>query len=215
MGTTGKIDHWSSQFDKDQIPEIIRLILESWETFRIPAKLLEVPITRKFCAHLRNNKDRSKHFFRIEWESSEVDDEGQETGRIDLKFLQGWDERVYFSIECKRLRVDRPSGFKSLAGEYVTEGMYRYFNGKYALGLDKGGMIGYVMDGDIDQAIQDVKEAIEHRRKNLHLASDDTLRRSSFLSSKRVKETLHNYGPEDHFVIYHIFLPISTALNNN
>ena len=215
MATSGNIDPWARLFDQDQISEILKLMLESWKTFIVPAKLLEVPITRKFCAHLRNNKDRSKHFFRIEWESSEVDDKGQETGRIDLKFLQGWDERVYFSIECKRLRVNLPSGFKSLAGEYVREGMSRYFNGKYALGLDKGGMIGYVMDGDVNEAIRDVRKAIEKHRTSLHMESNDNLRCSPCISSKRVKETLHNYGPEDHFVIYHIFLPISTILNNN
>ncbi|MFC1782704.1 hypothetical protein ACFL02_03845 [Planctomycetota bacterium] len=136
-------------------------------------------------------------------------------GRIDLMFLRGCDEDIYFSFECKRLRVNFPSGFKSLAAEYVREGMCRYFNGKYARGLDKGGMLGHVMDGEVNEAIRDVQKVIEKHRTSLHMESNDKLRPSSCISSKKVKETLHNYGPEGHFVIYHIFLPLCTELNNN
>jgi hypothetical protein len=93
--------------------------------------------------------------------------------------------------------------------------MYRYFNGQYAQGLDKGGMLGYVMDGNIDEAIQNVKVAIENRRHYLYMESDDTLRRCSFLSSKQVKETFHNYGPTNQFVIHHIFLSVISSSNNN
>lgn len=209
MSVSGNIDHWAEQFPQDQIPRIVQLLLDSWGTFKVPTKLLEVPITRDFCAHLRKNRDRSVHWFRIDWESTELDEQGNEKGRIDLKFSQGWDERVYFSIECKRLRVHLTNGFRSLAGEYVREGMYRYFSGKYALNLDQGGMLGYVMDGDINNAVQDVAKAIEKRRSELYLAKTETLHKSSIIRSLQVKETCHQYGPNGRFVIYHLFLPLN------
>jgi hypothetical protein len=211
MSTYGR---FSSFWSVEDINKVIELILDSWKSFKIPSKF-EDRITNKFCAHLRTNKDRSKHFFSIEPQSCTLDDVGEVLGKIDLKFSIGYEEMVYFSFECKRLRVHFPSGFDTLASEYVTEGMYRYFNGQYAQGLDKGGMLGYVMDGNIDEAIQNVKAAIENRRHYLHMESDDTLRRSSCLSSKHVKETFHNYGPKNQFVIYHIFLSVITSLNKN
>ncbi len=201
------IGPWTTQFPQDQIPRLLGLVLESWKTFKVLKDRLEVPITKRFCAHLRNRKDRSIHFFRIFWELPVVNDVGEETGRIDLSFYShGFEESVYFSLECKRLRVDMPSGFKSLAREYVTDGMIRYFNGQYAEGLDRGGMLGYVMDGQIDAAIDDVGKAIENRRLDLYMGADETLRRSSCLFSAQVRETRHNYGPSGKFVVYHVFV---------
>jgi len=215
MAVTGDINLWAKNFPSEYIPAVIRLILNSWQTFKFTCKPLEVPITQRLCAHLRNNKDRSFDFFRIDWEPYEIDDRGNITGRIDLKFSQGLDEKVYFSFECKRLRVIFPSGFDSLASKYVTDGMSRYFNGQYAQGLDRGGMLGYVMDGNIDEAIKDVQKAIEERRQNLYMSEGHTLKEATIISSEQVKESSHNYGPDGKFVIYHIFLPLSVLLNAN
>lgn len=215
MSTTGDIDLWAKQFPTEVIPSILRLILSSWKTFKFTCKPFEVTITQRFCAHLRNNKNRSLHFFRIDWESYELDEEAQVTGRIDLKFSQGFDERVYFSIECKRLRVKYRQQFKSLAGDYVEKGMYRYFNGQYAYDLDQGGMLGYVMDGNIDVAVNDVEAAIEKRRSSLYMEENETLKVSSCITSKQVKETLHKYGPTKRFTIYHVFLPMNITPNTN
>ncbi len=208
MAVAGSIDLWADYFPNDQLSKIIQLVLDSWSSFILPANRLEVPLTRHFCVHLRNNKDRSIHIFRIDWESSELTSEGLESGRIDLKFSQGLDERVYFSLECKRLRIQSPSGFQTLAGKYVTEGMYRYFNSQYAVGLDKAGMLGYVMDGNVTQAVQDVTKAIESRKTALCMSDNDTLVPSPLVSSPQVKQTFHNYGSENRFTVYHIFLPL-------
>jgi len=132
-----------------------------------------------------------------------------------LKFSQGLDEKVYYSIECKRLHVSLPSGFKSLANEYVNEGMSRYFNGQYAQGLDRGGMLAYVMDSDCNKTIENVQKAIEKQRLNLHMQGNETLKASSCVVSKQVKETLHQYGPNKKFTIHHIFLPMNVTPSNN
>lgn len=203
----GDINLWASQFPQDQIRNILKLVLDSWGTFNPPDVLLEVPITKKFYSHLLANQDRSVHFFQINWEPYIIED-GETIGRLDLKFIQGWDVKVYFSIECKLLRVTRPSGrFEPLADKYVTDGMSRYFSGQYASGLDKGGMLGYVMDGNVAQAIKDVKSAIDTRKNNLHMSREDTLKACSLVPSTQVRETSHHYGPKGKFTIYHVFVP--------
>lgn len=202
---------WASQFPDDYVPTLLELILSSWNTFQIPKDRHENPISKKFCAHLRNNKKRDEHFFRIELESSEIDIEGNELGRIDLKFIwcESCDEHVYFSIECKRLRATAPSGrFSSLARQYVEEGMHRYFNGQYAAELNKGGMLGYVIDGDTEAAIGDVKKAIETRRSMLHMEPAATLKASGLVNNEQAKHTCHSRQDKSLFDIHHIFLPV-------
>ncbi len=200
---------WAKQFKDDYIPLLLNLILDAWVTFRMPTDRFENLITKKLCAHLRNNKDRDKHFFRIDWESPNLNKKGDTLGRVDLKVTDGnCDEHIYFSIECKRLHVTFPSGrFCSLAPEYVKEGMYRYFNGQYAIGLNKGGMLGYVMDGDISKAIDNVEIAIESQRSILCMQSASILKRSSLINKNFVRETHHIKSDKSPFTIHHIFLP--------
>jgi hypothetical protein len=212
MAIIGNIDPWAGQFPQDQIEQVVQLICDSWPTFTMPAKRLEVPITQKLCAHLRRNRDRSIQWFRIDCETSILDAEGQITGRIDLRFTQGLDENVYFSLECKRLRVRSRKRIDTLADKYVTQGMLRYFTGQYARGLGSGGMLAYVMDGETEAAVQNVAESIHRNRIPLHMASDDTLRISS-LSPQHARETRHRYGPHGLFVVYHVFLSGVLARN--
>jgi hypothetical protein len=202
------------QFPMEEVKQAIELILRSWESFNAKVNL-EDKITNKFYAHLIENKSRSTYFFTIVPRPAEIDEQGEEIGEIDLKVIYRNQEKTYFSFECKRLRVYFPSGFDTLAGKYVTEGMYRYFNGQYARNLDKGGMLGYVMDGNIDVAVNDVKAAIEKRRLNLYMQENEILRASSCITSNKVKETLHKYGPTKRFTIYHIFLPMNITPNTN
>jgi len=205
---------WAKQFCDDYIPGLLKLIISSWETFQLPKECLENPITKKFCSHLRNNKDRDKHFFRIEWESTELDENGNELGRIDLKFIGfgSCDEHVYFSVECKRLHVTFPNGhFDSLARQYVEDGMFRYFNGQYATDLSKGGMLGYVMDGNAEAAKMNIKNAIESRRWMLHMKSGLGLEPSFITDNNLVKETHHSCPGKTLFILHHIFLPVKCS----
>ena len=83
----------------------------------------------------------------------------------------------------------------------------RFVEGKYGRGLDKGGMLGYVMDGDVPSAVSAVAGVVARRRKELRL-TDGGLGRSAIRSDdSRLKETRHQLasGP---FVIYHVFLAV-------
>jgi hypothetical protein len=202
------------QFPLEEITKVIQLILKSWKSFKASLRF-EDKITNKFYVHLINNKERSKRFFAIVLRPAEINEYGEEIGEIDLKFIYKNQERTYISFECKRLRVNFPSGFDTLSGKYVTEGMCRYFTGQYAQDLTKGGMLGYVMDGNCNKAVRDVQKAIEKRRLNLYMQENETLKDSSCIASKQVKETLHKYGPNEKFTIYHIFLPMDVTPNTN
>ncbi|MGB3082545.1 MAG: hypothetical protein WBB86_06125 [Candidatus Omnitrophota bacterium] len=215
MGMYGKSSsRLIQQFPIEEVKQAIELILRSWESFKTKVNL-EDKITNKFYAHLIENKSRSTYFFTIVPRPAEIDEQGEEIGEIDLKIICRNQEKTYFSFECKRLRVRFPSSFHTLAGKYVTEGMYRYFNGQYARNLDKGGMLGYVMDGNIDVAVNNVEAAIDKRHSSLYMEENETLKASACITSKQVKETIHKYGPTKRFTIYHVFLPMNITPNIN
>jgi hypothetical protein len=135
------------------------------------------------------------------------EDKEKEKGRIDIVFSHGYREDVYFSLECKRLNVASNSKSKSLAGEYVTQGLKRYAEEKYAKGLDKGGMIGYVMDGNVHRAIASVDGKVREHRISLRIPlAEDGLRDSSLQPVlNNVRETRHVFD-SGQFVVHHVFL---------
>ncbi len=199
---------WADQFPKDYVPLVYQLIIDVWPCVKKGADLLEPRITRDLRHKLINHKDRSKHFFRIGRESCVDDTSGEETGRIDLSFFHGYDEHVYFSIECKRLLVARKDGSTSaLASEYVSEGMLRYFNGQYAVGLDRGGMLGYVMDADVPKARANVVASIERNRGMLRMEADASSEPSRILhNDRRMFDTSHTQPSGKAFLIHHLLL---------
>ena len=124
------------------------------------------------------------------------------------RFVTGYRLHVYFSFECKRLNVTTASGMRSRAGEYVREGMNRYVEGTYARGLRDGGMLGYVMDGNVDHAIEGVRQTIHRYRKELQIACQGLLEPSSFRpQSPSVKETNHRFHGKT-FRMHHVFLGV-------
>lgn len=81
------------------------------------------------------------------------------------------DELIY---ECKRLSVTDSNGaWASLATPYVEQGMMRFVSQQYADDAKLGGMLGYVLDGDIARAKQKIHEAVETHRKDLALIPPD------------------------------------------
>lgn len=69
------------------------------------------------------------------------------------------DQRVYLSVEAKRLR----GKCRSLAGAYVRKGVLRFVSGKYSLGHDHAVMLGYIVVAPIDRAVARVKRAMDER----------------------------------------------------
>ncbi len=209
-GITGDVDPWTDLFPDDLIPPIIDLVISCWGQFKKPNRTdYEEPITRRFREALRKNKNLKGLPFSIWLESSETDPEtGKEIGRIDLMFLSGYKEHVYFAFECKRLRYPKSGKVIPNTGEYVGEdGMMCFVTGKYGKGQSNGGMIGYVMDGKSSEAKKAVKELIDKKSSDLFLEKGTTLTSSS-INPTSVYETKHDLKTKL-FTLYHLFLPLN------
>jgi hypothetical protein len=212
----GDAEIWSDTFPEDLIPRMLDLVFETWKPFPKPGPSdHEVPITRRFKHALKQAKDFQKLPVRIEREPAEDDPEtGEELGRIDLKFLPAVSalEEVYFAFECKRLNATANGTRRSLAAEYVTQGMMRFVTGKYASSVCNGGMIGYVLDGSGDEAMTSVNQNIATHRKELEMSASARLGQSTLRPDNRLfRETNHSRLAQRKFRLHHVFLECCTA----
>jgi hypothetical protein len=137
----------------------------------------------------------------------------KQLGRTDLIFLYStgsFKPWPYFVIETKRLHVTLPSGWKSLAAEYVTgrQGMMCFIDRRYARDLTEGAMLAYVFDGDVNKARDAVVESVA--------ANPDKLKCDSLLCRLPSKTVAELSGiiesshilPQGIFTIYHLFVKV-------
>ena len=107
-----------------------------------------------------------------QFEPFSVDTEGrvESLGKIDLVVWAagGWPREVYLAYECKRLSVEEPRR-RSLASEYVTEGVIRFVTEQYSEALPLACMLGYVLNGDVHKATHKVQSAIRIEAQNICL----------------------------------------------
>ena len=211
MATVGSLDPCAATFPDGLIPGIIELVLQTWPTLPRPARdELETRMTRRLRTALRQTKTLTRALpCLIDREVVEDNPEtAEEKGRIDIRFIHGYDESVYFAFECKRLNVPADGGRKSLAREYVEEGMLRFVTGKYAAGLKQGGMIGFVMDGDSAVATTKVDAEIRLRTRPLQMTRGTGLTISAlFPKNPAVRETKHPRRMPA-LSLHHVFLAV-------
>ncbi len=209
--TVGDPRLWRPLFPDALIPQILDLVWETWQRFDKPAAdEREVPITRRFKQALKQEKDYRRLPVRIEREPAEDDPvTGDEIGRIDLKFnpAESALEEVYFAFECKRLYALVSGAVRALAGEYVSEGMMRFVEGRYASRMLNGGMIGYVLDGTTERARHQVAAAVASSAAKL-LLSPGTGLDASLLRPANADILLTSHdGPRARgFRLHHVFL---------
>jgi len=207
----GDAEIWSDTFPDQLIPRVVDLILNTWSGFDKPTSAdHEVPVTRRFKHALKQAKDLQRLPVRLEREPAEDDSRtGEELGRIDLKFLPAVSarEEIYLAFECKRLNVLENGARRTLAPEYVKEGMLRFVTGQYAASVYHGGMIGYVLDGRCDDAIQFVGQNVSARANELRMNSPARLEQSTLRPAiNLIRETRHNLEPSRSFCLHHLFL---------
>ena len=212
----GDAEIWSDTFPEELIPRMLDLVSQTWEPFSRPDPSdHEVPITRRFKHALKQAKDFQRLPIRIEREPAEDNPEtGEELGRIDLKFLPAVSalEEVYFAFECKRLNVTANGVRRTLAAEYVTQGMMRFVTGQYASSVHNGGMIGYVLDGKSDDAMTAVDLNIATRQEELGMSASASLGRSTLRpDNPLIRETNHTRLAQRKFRLHHVFLECCTA----
>lgn len=171
---------------------------------------IETRITRRLKHELRQDPTLKDLPLRIAREFTLDDpDTGEELGRIDLCWFHGHHEDAYIGFECKRLNVPFRSGKESLAADYVgKEGMERFLSGKYSAGHEDGGMLSYVMDGNLSAAMSAVSSAIMGRRDRLSMPLRGSLARSSVHpNDSQMRETVHTVSALS-LTLHHVFLPV-------
>lgn len=206
---------WSDLFPQEFIPEILELIIASWNSFKKPARLeREVCISEEFVKQIRIEKNsRDDMPFHVWPEVNTLDTQAEDKGRTDILFayLGTPKEEVHFVFECKRLRIPYPlpSKFATNNSEYVNkQGMMCFVTGKYSGSVTNGGMIGYVMDGKIEKAILSVGKLIKNKRSTLKLAKDTGFERSSIMGDlQNIRETRHILSKRK-FTMHHVFLAV-------
>ena len=132
---------------------------------------LEDPITRELIVHLRRDDAIRRRLIinsQVEVLPSSIDVAAEPLGYLDIAvefFAQP--DQLCLVIECKRLNVPRGKGCATLAGPYVAQGLMRFVNGQYSSDVPLGGMVAYVMNGEIEKAYNAVREQIEVYAKEL------------------------------------------------
>lgn len=134
---------------------------------------------------------------------------GENIGRLDIAFIFLVPrEDIYFCLESKRLNVVKDGSVRPYASEYVTLGMLRFVSGQYSKAVRHGGMIAYVLDGDLHRAIANVETNIRMHHLALCMTPPGALLPSTVLTGEaRARETEHERAHETNlFRIHHLFM---------
>ncbi len=170
--TIGDSSSWDDFISQGGVGTVMALVLDAWALIDppLPDELEEATSIRLYAAMVKK-RDRQAHRFLIRYEDVEIDvDLAKETGRKDIVFFPGHDGNLYFCLEAKRLNARVKGVMKSLADEYVKEGMQRFVDGKYGRHVHHAGMLGYVLDGDVPRAMRNVLANIRTRHMALGMA---------------------------------------------
>jgi hypothetical protein len=180
MSIVGKSRLWVSSFE-DVHTLLIDAIVRVWPSCRATclATTLEDEITRKLVVLIRKDQTiRSSPFFvesQLELLPPDLKGDVTAKGYLDIAILFFTASRkVYLAFECKRLNIsDARGNRKSLATEYVLEGMLRFVRAQYAKSFPVGAMIGYVIDGDTFSATSAVLIQTRKYHRRLRCRSRD------------------------------------------
>ncbi|HVX09571.1 MAG TPA: hypothetical protein VHC22_00075 [Pirellulales bacterium] len=210
MTALGSPEEWVD-FIETQVPAILALVIETWEAMPPPAgNELEDAVSECLCRALRRSRNGCDLPFRIDNQLVELDPAaGQDQGRMDIVFSPMYPrEDIYFALECKRLNVRGPDGVRPYFAEYVRFGMLRFVRGQYASAVRHGGMLAFVLDGDVAAAVTGVEGNIRANLTNLGMNAADGFQNSTGRPrDNRVRETHHRRnGQTRPFVIQHLFM---------
>ena len=100
---------------------------------------IEQEITKFIRKNLNRDKNFSENFYAF---GENINDEEVE-GYYDITIHSTHWRSKNFHFECKNLKEK-----SNLIKAYTNNGVYRYFNGKYATNQNFGGMIGFVLNGN-------------------------------------------------------------------
>lgn len=214
MSVRGSPSDWAGFLER-MLPDILRLVVDAWRT--LPSPLTddrEDEITEVLCRALRENRTVRELPLLVDIQMVELDPTmGQDLGRLDIAFrptgLAGPpNESIYFCLECKRLNVVKNGRRRVYASEYVLHGMLRFVSGQYARAVRHGGMLGYVLDADVDGAMANVEANVRRHCVDLCMDAPGRLLPSSMLMGEtKARESIHRRAHESvQFMIHHLFM---------
>lgn len=193
--------------------EVMLHMLETWRTLCLERDVTkEEAITAVFRNALIEAYVAAGRSWFITLEDPITDpDFGTELGRNDLRFYppNHYGQTIFFTVECKRLRVANESGLRHLIDKYADEGVQRFVDGKYSNGLPCGGMVGYVMDNQTALAFASIQEEILKKRSALRLPTQDGIRIPSAVLPDYgwSADTLHE-RTDCRFLLHHVLLGV-------
>lgn len=206
----GSPEQWID-FLESQVPAIVSLVIDTWEAMPPPAgDELEDRVSENLCRLLRQSRASRELPFQIHPQLVELDPAaGEDQGRMDIVFLPLVNrEDIYFCLECKRLNVRKVDGVRPYFAEYVQYGVLRFVRGQYANTVRFGGMLAFVLDGNVHGAIAGVEKNITALHRELGMDSPGKFRPSTARpADNRVHETEHRRGAAlEPFLIQHLFM---------
>jgi hypothetical protein len=213
---SGRLAAKFNPFDDDYLVEILEATAVAWKRMRHPTESeIEDRITSKLAGRLLNDP----HFadlFDVVPQNCLLGLNGDQLGRLDIRFKHRHSQRDYFAFEAKRLHVTYPKG--KFSTEYPTyvgdEGMMAYTEGQYSKELPAGGMLGYVMDGKSNEAWGGLEKRIDAECDSLRLVEGSRLAKSALskaiakgMAGTHLGETEHDLETH-HLRLFHLLLPV-------
>ncbi len=89
----------------------------------------------------------------------------------------------------------------------MKDGMMRFITGQYAPFMQTGAMLGYVYDGEKENARVDIDQQIQKNAKELKLKEPKRLLPSPILPDQPIHETNHDLD-RGSFTIFHLLLDV-------
>lgn len=172
----GNPEGWTERFRSiDQ--RLLSCINRVWPS--CVAKFNEQPEEDQITINLVNClmlDQESRRMAYIEYQYEPFADDGinpaYSLGKIDMAVILDANRDCYVAYECKRLNVMYSGRKKSLATEYVQEGLKRFVIEQYSRSLSLGCMLGYVLDNDVQSAYDKTTTAIMKKSDELQLVGE-------------------------------------------
>lgn len=129
-------------------------------------------------------------------------------GIVDMGVILDRDREKYLAYECKRLNVVKNDTKRAQASYYVTDGVKRFIEEKYAEDLPVGCMLGYVLDGDVTSAYSNINNALQTKKNSIGLIAG-SIQNISLDGIKRFSSRHHRKSSQE-IEIRHALLPFDT-----
>ena len=186
-------------------------MLKTWDEVDCPAtdEHEDATTVRLFSAMVKAKDQKSTHSFLIRYQDVEVDfDLEKETPKGHRLFPAVQRRGDIFRLKAKRLNVIKDGKRRALADEYVKEGMQRFIDRKYSRKICHGGMLGYVLDGDIGRAMTNVSGNIRANHQSLRMEPPGDWAASSIRPSDRAQKNhgIRRAEPTAPISLHHLFV---------